>query len=47
VSDVVAVAEEAGFDHLVFIPTSDDAGELDELGRILAEVPAPAAGAKP
>jgi alkanesulfonate monooxygenase SsuD/methylene tetrahydromethanopterin reductase-like flavin-dependent oxidoreductase (luciferase family) len=35
---VVAVAHEAEFDHLVFIPTSDDLGELDELAAILSEL---------
>jgi alkanesulfonate monooxygenase SsuD/methylene tetrahydromethanopterin reductase-like flavin-dependent oxidoreductase (luciferase family) len=41
VRDVVAVTREAGFDRLIFIPTNDDLGELDELAAILREIPQP------
>jgi alkanesulfonate monooxygenase SsuD/methylene tetrahydromethanopterin reductase-like flavin-dependent oxidoreductase (luciferase family) len=35
VREVVRVTAEAGFDRLIFIPTNDDIGELDELAAIL------------
>lgn len=39
VRDVVGVVREAGFHRLIFIPTNDDIGELDELSGVLEEVP--------
>jgi alkanesulfonate monooxygenase SsuD/methylene tetrahydromethanopterin reductase-like flavin-dependent oxidoreductase (luciferase family) len=37
VGEVIEAARDAGFDHLIFIPTSDDLGELGELATILEE----------
>ena len=38
VGDVVRIADEAGFDHVIFIPTSQDIGELDALAGVLREL---------
>jgi alkanesulfonate monooxygenase SsuD/methylene tetrahydromethanopterin reductase-like flavin-dependent oxidoreductase (luciferase family) len=38
VRDVVRITREAGFDHLIFIPTSQDIGELDGLAAVLESV---------
>jgi alkanesulfonate monooxygenase SsuD/methylene tetrahydromethanopterin reductase-like flavin-dependent oxidoreductase (luciferase family) len=38
VRDVVLIAEEAGFDHVIFIPTSHDVGELEALAAVLRDV---------
>ncbi len=46
VEAVAGAAAEAGFDHLIFIPTSDDVGELDELAGILGALAPSAAGAR-
>jgi alkanesulfonate monooxygenase SsuD/methylene tetrahydromethanopterin reductase-like flavin-dependent oxidoreductase (luciferase family) len=42
VRDVVAIGRQAEFDQVIFIPTNDDIGELDELAAILGDLTQPA-----